>query len=51
VKYRIHFGEPLFFTGRPDDEDSELEKKVKVVRAAIQTMIEQGLKDRKAVFW
>lgn len=51
VKYRLHFGEPLHFTGRPDDDDSELEKKVKVVRAAIQTMIEQGLKERKAVFW
>jgi hypothetical protein len=47
----LHFGDPLFFTGRADDDDSELEKKVKVVRAAIQTMIEQGLKDRKAVFW
>jgi 1-acyl-sn-glycerol-3-phosphate acyltransferase len=51
VKYRIHFGEPLRFTGRADDDDVELEKKVKVVRAAIQTMIEQGLKERKAVFW
>jgi 1-acyl-sn-glycerol-3-phosphate acyltransferase len=51
VKYRLHFGDPLTFTGRSDDDDSELEKKVKVVRAAIQTMIEQGLKDRKAVFW
>jgi 1-acyl-sn-glycerol-3-phosphate acyltransferase len=51
VKYRLHFGEPLRFTGRGDDDDRELEKKVRVVRAAIQTMLEQGLKDRKAVFW
>lgn len=51
VKYRIYFGDPIHFTGRPDDDDSELEKKVKVVRASIQTMIEQGLKARKAVFW
>ncbi len=51
VKYRLHFGGPIHFTGRADDDDSELEKKVKVVRAAIQTMIEQGLKERKAVFW
>lgn len=51
VKYRIYFGDPLFFTGRPDDDDAELEKKVKVVKAAIQTMIELGLKERKAVFW
>ncbi|MFO0594043.1 MAG: lysophospholipid acyltransferase family protein [Myxococcaceae bacterium] len=51
VKYRLHFGDPLFFTGRADDDDAELEKKVKVVKAAIQSMIEQGLKARKAVFW
>lgn len=51
VKYRLHFGDPLFFSGRPDDDDTELEKKVKVVKAAIQTQIEQGLKQRKAVFW
>lgn len=51
VKYRIYFGEPLRFTGRADDDDVELEKKVKIVRASIQTMIEQGLKERKAVFW
>lgn len=51
TKYRIHFGDPLFFTGRPDDDDSELEKKVKTVRAAVQLMVEQGLKERQAVFW
>lgn len=51
TKYRIYFGDPLFFTGRADDDDAELEKKVKIVRAAVQTMLEQGLKERKAVFW
>ena len=51
VKYRLHFGEPIRFTGRADDDDAELEKKVKVVRASIQTMIDQGLKERKSVFW
>lgn len=51
TKYRLYFGAPMFFTGRPDDDDAELEKKVKVVRASLQTMIEQGLKQRKRVFW
>lgn len=51
TKYRLYFGAPMFFTGRPDDDDAELEKKVKVVRASLQTMIEQGLKARKRVFW
>ena len=51
TKYRIYFGEPLMFEGNADDEDSELEKRVRVVRATIQSMLEQGLKARKAVFW
>ncbi len=51
TKYRIHFGEPLQFSGSADDDDSELEKKVMVVRAAVQTLVEQGLKSRGAVFW
>ncbi len=51
TKYRIHFGDPLFFTGRADDDDSELEKKVKVVKAAIQGMLDTGLAARKHVFW
>jgi 1-acyl-sn-glycerol-3-phosphate acyltransferase len=51
TKYRLYFGEPLRFSGNPDDDDSELERKVKVVKASLQTMIDQGLKARKAVFW
>ncbi|SEK39902.1 1-acyl-sn-glycerol-3-phosphate acyltransferase [Stigmatella aurantiaca] len=51
TKYRLYFGEPLHFTGRADDEDSELDKKVRTVRAAIQAMIHQGLKERRSIFW
>ncbi len=51
TKYRVYFGDPLFFTGRADDEDGELEKKVKVVKASIQSMLETGLRERKHVFW
>jgi 1-acyl-sn-glycerol-3-phosphate acyltransferase len=51
TKYRIYFGDPLRFTGRPDDEDSELDKKVRTVKAAIQSMLHQGLKERRGVFW
>ena len=51
TKYRIYFGEPLRFTGGPDDEDAELDKKVRTVKTAIQSMIDQGLKERKGVFW
>ncbi|MBN1207475.1 MAG: acyltransferase family protein [Myxococcaceae bacterium] len=51
TKYRLYFGDPLHFTGRPDDEDSELDKKVRTVKAAIQSMIHQGLKERRSIFW
>lgn len=51
TKYHIYFGEPLRFTGQSDDEDSELDKKVRTVKTAIQTMLNQGLKERQGVFW
>jgi 1-acyl-sn-glycerol-3-phosphate acyltransferase len=51
TKYRIYFGDPLRFTGRADDEDSELDKKVRTVKTAIQGMLNQGLKERQGVFW
>jgi 1-acyl-sn-glycerol-3-phosphate acyltransferase len=51
TKYRIYFGEPLVFTGRADDEDAELEKKVKVVKTAIASMLEKGLAERTGVFF
>ncbi len=51
TKYRIYFGDPIFFTGRADDDDAELEKKVKVVKSAIATMLEAGRQERKHVFW
>ena len=51
TKYRIYFGDPLHFHGRADDEDTELDKKVRTVKTAIQTMLNQGLKERQGVFW
>ncbi len=51
TKYRLYFGDPLRFTGRADDEDAELDKKVRVVKSAIAAMLEQGRRERKHVFW
>lgn len=51
VRYRLYFGEPLRFRGRADDEDSELDKKVRTVKSVIQSMIDRGLKERRSVFW
>jgi 1-acyl-sn-glycerol-3-phosphate acyltransferase len=51
TKYRIYFGDALRFSGLPDDEDVELDKKVRVVKSAIQALLQQGLEERKNVFW
>lgn len=50
-RYHIYFGDPMRFTGRPNDDDAELEWKVKQVRASIQSLINEGLKERKHVYW
>ena len=51
VQYRLHFGEPMHFTGDPDDDDEVLDDKVKQVRNRIQSMIHVGLREREHVFW
>jgi 1-acyl-sn-glycerol-3-phosphate acyltransferase len=51
TKYRIYFGEPLYFKGDADDEDAAIEEKVWVVQATIQSMVNRGVKERKAIFW
>ena len=51
VKYRVYFGEPMKFTGDPDDDDDALDDKIKTVRNRIQSMIHLGLRERQHVFW
>ena len=51
TKYRIYFGEPMRFEGDPDDDDAVIEQKVARVKGAIQSMLNRGLKERKAIFW
>ena len=50
-RYHLWFGEPMRFTGSPDDEDAELERKVGAVQAAVQALLQRGLAERKHVFW
>lgn len=50
VKYHIHFGEPLRFDGRADDEDRAVDEKVEVVKQAIAELLERGLAMRSGVF-
>jgi 1-acyl-sn-glycerol-3-phosphate acyltransferase len=51
TRYRLRFGEPLTFTGDPDDDDSVIETKVQVVRHTIQSMLQRGLRERKSIFF
>jgi len=51
VKYRVYFGEPMRFTGDPDDDDDDLAERVKTVKNRIESMIHMGLRGRKHVFW
>jgi 1-acyl-sn-glycerol-3-phosphate acyltransferase len=50
VKYRIYFGEPMFFEGDPSDEDVIIERKVEDVKDQISAMLERGRTERKGVF-
>jgi hypothetical protein len=51
VKYRLYFGEPMRFTGDPDDDDENLDDKAKQVKNRIQSMIHMGLRARQHIFW
>lgn len=51
TRYRLYFGEPMWFTGDPDDDDAVIEEKVRKVKATIQSMVNRGLKERRAIFW
>lgn len=51
TRYRIYFGEPMRFSGDPDDDDAVIEEKVFVVKATIQSMVNRGLRARKSVFF
>ncbi|HET7825748.1 MAG TPA: lysophospholipid acyltransferase family protein [Anaeromyxobacter sp.] len=50
ARYHIRFGEPMRFTGSPDDDDAELERKVAEVQGAVAKLLERGLADRKSVY-
>ncbi len=50
TKYHIYFGEPLEFTGDPDDEDAVIEDKAQVVKRTVQSMLNRGLKERTGIF-
>jgi 1-acyl-sn-glycerol-3-phosphate acyltransferase len=51
TKYRLWFGEPMRFTGDPDDDDAIIDERVWLVKQTIQSMLNRGLKERKHIFW
>jgi len=51
VKFHVYFGEPLTFKGRFDDEDGVIDDKVQEVQDKVQSMIDDGLADRKSLFF
>lgn len=51
VKYRVYFGEPMWFQGDADDDDEALDSHVRSVAHRIQSMIHVGLRERRRVFW
>ena len=51
TRYHIHFGEPMCFTGSADDEDAVLEDKVSQAKRAVQTLLDDGVRARKHIFW
>lgn len=51
VKYRIHFGAPMRFRGDPDDEDSQVKRKVTKVKDRIQKMLDRGVAKRPSIFF
>lgn len=50
VKFHIRFGEALRFEGDSNEDDAAIEKRVKVVKAAIRKLIAEARKQRKGWF-
>ena len=50
VKYHLHFGEPMKFTGPHDDDDAELDRKVREVKSRLQEMLNAGVAQRRSIF-
>ena len=50
VKYRIHFGEPLYFEGDGNEEDEAIQERVDVVKRAMAGLLEHGRAQRSGIF-
>ncbi|HEY6879589.1 MAG TPA: lysophospholipid acyltransferase family protein [Polyangiales bacterium] len=51
TRYRLYFGEPMYFEGDHDEDDADIEERVEAVRNAITSMLKRGLAERRHIFW
>lgn len=51
VKYRIYIGEPMMFEGDGTEDDDEIKALVQKTKNRIKEMIDQGLANRKNIFF
>lgn len=51
VRYRLHFGEPMLFSGDANDDEDAISSKVRQVKRALQQMLDEGVRQRPRVFW
>jgi 1-acyl-sn-glycerol-3-phosphate acyltransferase len=51
ARYHIHFGAPMRFKGSPDEEDQDLDAKVREVQDAVRALLERGLAQRKSIYF
>jgi 1-acyl-sn-glycerol-3-phosphate acyltransferase len=50
VRYRIHFGEPMHFSGSSSDEDATIQDQVDHVKAEISGLLAHGRETRRGIF-
>ena len=51
VKYRLWYGDPIHFSGDPDDDDQVIAGKVDEVKKTLAGLVDHGLKTRDSIFW
>ena len=50
VKFHIHYGEPMHFSGDPTEDDASIEKKVDQVKDAIRGLVGTAREERRSWF-
>jgi len=50
VRYRIYFGKPMRFAGDGHDDDAAIAARVARVQAAIDELLDRGLRERQGIF-